>query len=720
LNKKKKQAENKFHQQQNDNNKHHHHQKEEEVEEDLEYQLDQCRRQLKDAEYELTRLAHRLESLKSQKRNSLAVFGNKIPHLQQLIQENLHRFTAPPIGPLGMYVKLPEKNQHFALAIEVALKGTLQSYLVVNGKDKALLDDLKKRIQCPPNQATIIIAKRSLKRYENLRCIEEKEIAKNHAICFLLDIQNDQVFNALIDVCSMETKLLFQDRMSAEKKILSSFTSNGTGNRLFRMAKFVSEVFVPNGDKFVVRNGNLAYIANKFQKRSNIICQNLEQEIKEITKKYDFVFNQVQTLQYNEKTLKQNIITYQQQKQKQIQILEQITRCFHQCQIELTRLQEELNLVEEEEEEQDPFHSKTKKKTKHFRLDTSVLEEEIQDLKKEQEEVILRQKEINHLMETNCTPNLDHLVQKLQHFHTKEENFIQETQMLEKDSQTIYETLRELKIQDVRFQKQKEKIHTTIEMYNVEITEIDKEISEITKKAQQICGFHEKIFTQETSEFLGKKLTQLTQQIQMEKKKFAGMNIQDLFVEKEEKILKFQQKQAQFDKFQKNLLKIRSMLDERQKIWQILRKEISTRTGIEFNKYMMLNNFAGRLRFKHDEQRLNLAVLRNEIGRTSASKVTDMKELSGGERSYTQVSLLLALGESIECPFRVMDEFDVFMDAVNRDMTIQLLVDAAKKESKKQFIFITPNDLSTLRKDPMVKIQKMNPPRDRLNAEHAS
>ena len=39
----------------------------------------------------------------------------------------------------------------------------------------------------------------------------------------------------------------------------------------------------------------------------------------------------------------------------------------------------------------------------------------------------------------------------------------------------------------------------------------------------------------------------------------------------------------------------------------------------------------------------------------------DLRGLSGGERSYTTIAFLLALGHSTESPFRVMDEFDVFM-----------------------------------------------------------
>jgi chromosome segregation ATPase len=74
------------------------------------------------------------------------------------------------------------------------------------------------------------------------------------------------------------------------------------------------------------------------------------------------------------------------------------------------------------------------------------------------------------------------------------------------------------------------------------------------------------------------------------------------------------------------------------------------------------------------------------------------------------MSLLLALGESLETPFRVLDEFDVFLDTQARKLTIKTLIHVAKEMKHRQFIFITPQDLSSVTPDDMVKIFKLNPP----------
>ncbi|KAL4145049.1 hypothetical protein PRNP1_012723 [Phytophthora ramorum] len=655
---------------------------------EVENRHETCLRQLREADNETAKIQHRMNSLRGQKRDSLAVYGSKIPQLHHLIQQHRHRFAAPPIGPLGLHVKLPERFMHFALAIEVALKGTLGSYLVVNGQDKHLLDDLKRQAHCPQNQANIIISQRTGRRYGNLR-LAEGDLAA-HAICNILEVNDDEVFNALIDVCSSESKLLFDDRQTAEESVLSGSSGN------FRMARFASEVYLPSGDKFVVRSGNLAFIANKGNRRSSIICQDVEGEIRELEQKLDYLQGNLEVLRRDESQLRRDREDFRRQMKQQNDRIDYLSRRFNQKRAELHSLEEELS---------DDLQQHT--------LDTSVLEDEVRGVQDELEDFHRREQELNDIL-SKSNPDLEGQLRELEELDAMEKKIAGEMNEYQVDADAIYKHLSEMKVQEMTCQREASTLREIVLHMEDELAALHEECEEARQKAQQHC---ERVAVTHSHDYYGKRLTDIKRQIDHERSRFQGMDLGELKDDMEAKKIKYKSKKTNFDKFRDNLERIRSMLEERKRVWQILRKEIAHRTSMGFNKYMCLNNFAGKLKFRHDDQRLDIAVLQNEKGASRASQVTDMKELSGGERSYTQVSLLLALGESIECPFRVMDEFDVFMDSVNRDMTIQLLVNAAKKDGKKQFIFVTPNDLSALRRDPMVKIQKMNPPRDRLNAE---
>ena len=61
---------------------------------------------------------------------------------------------------------------------------------------------------------------------------------------------------------------------------------------------------------------------------------------------------------------------------------------------------------------------------------------------------------------------------------------------------------------------------------------------------------------------------------------------------------------------------------------------------------------SGQVTFDHKERTLSVIVQKDN--RDSQSQITDPKLLSGGERSYVTLSLLISLGECIECPFRVV------------------------------------------------------------------
>ncbi|KOB78653.1 Structural maintenance of chromosomes protein [Operophtera brumata] len=84
-------------------------------------------------------------------------------------------------------------------------------------------------------------------------------------------------------------------------------------------------------------------------------------------------------------------------------------------------------------------------------------------------------------------------------------------------------------------------------------------------------------------------------------------------------------------------------------------------------------------------------------GRESSSKrhASSTSSLSGGERSYSTVAFIMALWECVELPFYFMDEFDIVME---------LLIDHALKNTSRQFVFLTPQDASSVQAGPQISI----------------
>jgi len=164
----------------------------------------------------------------------------------------------------------------------------------------------------------------------------------------------------------------------------------------------------------------------------------------------------------------------------------------------------------------------------------------------------------------------------------------------------------------------------------------------------------------------------------------------------------------QVETIEKNVCALAEDIRSRRKRWIEFRGHIVTLTNNSFDEMLNKKGSSGSLEFDHEVGTLDLVVQKDNAN--EMSQTNDVKALSGGERSFTTLALLLALGENLETPFRVMDEFDVFLDPVARKIALDNLVSAAKGLEHRQFIFITPQDLSNLKTDPMLKIIRMKPP----------
>jgi ATP-dependent RNA helicase DDX6/DHH1 len=57
-------------------------------------------------------------------------------------------------------------------------------------------------------------------------------------------------------------------------------------------------------------------------------------------------------------------------------------------------------------------------------------------------------------------------------------------------------------------------------------------------------------------------------------------------------------------------------------------------------------------------------------------------------------------------PIRCLDEFDVFMDSVNRKMSIDMLIAAARGSVGRQFVLISPGTKEDFKRMPDVHVKE--------------
>lgn len=117
----------------------------------------------------------------------------------------------------------------------------------------------------------------------------------------------------------------------------------------------------------------------------------------------------------------------------------------------------------------------------------------------------------------------------------------------------------------------------------------------------------------------------------------------------------------------------------------------SLRCAMDFNRYASARQYNGSLTFNHQEEKLDIIV--NPSKNRDGNDAHDLKSLSGGERSFSTVAFLLSLWSIVESPVLFLDEFDVFMDQINRTYAMDLILSAAKEALNGQYVFLTPQEM---------------------------
>ncbi|KAI9797877.1 MAG: Structural maintenance of chromosomes protein 6 [Piccolia ochrophora] len=230
-------------------------------------------------------------------------------------------------------------------------------------------------------------------------------------------------------------------------------------------------------------------------------------------------------------------------------------------------------------------------------------------------------------------------------------------------------------------------------------------VNEFTAEATKICA-RVQVDAGETPDKLDKKLEKLTDDLEKAERQIGGSR-EAIGQEATETKIAFETAKDQVQDLKDMSHLLTSSYHDRQERWRNFRRFISSRARMNFTYLLSERSFRGSLKTDHKHKVLDLKVEPDET-RVGGGRQT--KTLSGGEKSFSTICLLLALWEAMGSPVRCLDEFDVFMDSVNRTVSMNMMIDAARNAIGRQFVLITPQSMNNAAVGADVKIIKLSDP----------
>ncbi|XP_069154385.1 structural maintenance of chromosomes protein 6B isoform X2 [Solanum lycopersicum] len=589
----------------------------------------------------------RIRELQLHQSNKVTAFGGgRVMGLLEVIERQHRKFNRAPIGPIGAHVSLVDGDK-WGTAIECAVGKVLNAFIVNDHKDSLLLRACAREANY--NHLQIIIYEFSRPRLH----IPDHMLPQTHhpTAISVLRSDNPTVLNVLIDVGSAERQVLVKDYDAGKTVAFDQRISN------------LKEVYTSDGYKMFSRGSVQTTLPPMKNMRGGRLSGSYDDKIKTLESEAFEAQNKAR----QSKGMKRSINE------------------------ELQGLHDNLQSAKRRRHDAERVL-----RSKEFSL---------QDFKK------------SYVAESSSTAvsTVDELhveLSKVRDEMHEGENLLEKLQLRLKEADN---KANEVKISFENLCESAKVEIGALEEAERELMMIDKDLKdaelESYKKASIICPESEIEALGgcdgSTPEQLSAHLARLSQRLQQESRRHPE-SIEDLrmlYNKKERKILR---KQQTYKAFREKLGACHKALELRWSKFQRNATLLKRQLTWQFNGHLGKKGISGHIKVCYEEKTLSIEVKMPQDA--SSSSVRDTRGLSGGERSFSTLCFALALHEMTEAPFRAMDEFDVFMDAVSRKISLDAVVDFALAQGS-QWIFITPHDISMVKQDERVKKQQMAAPR---------
>nr|XP_018915412.1 PREDICTED: structural maintenance of chromosomes protein 6 [Bemisia tabaci] len=632
--------------------------------------MSEIRETIKRFEREKTSLSHQLSQLQDAG-NTLNIYGPFMQQLNERINQACARgaFKHRPKGPLGQYVKV--QDAEWGPAIERFLgPDLLKSFIVDNSKDNDTLMRIMREVCRNQRRPDIHCGTFN----NTLYPVHNKEVKyKQYQSLFgALEISDPDVANTLIDFRVIETVLLIDNN-----DIICNLMEN-----VQRVPRNCTRCINKFADTYFPAPSYRQYdgLDPRKNHRSQWLQVSIDEARNSLTEKIEEINQQIALESDKLPPLQQELEANQAQIRKWQRIAGDKRK-------EMADIRRELN----NEEETD---------TEEYRL--PLLKGELQDLKND---ITRTETKISNL--ENETKVLKQQMASSREACEKTQKFVStgEDSEISKELDAKKDQLKELVAEKKRL--------------NNRVVEALKKITIIEKKIQDLKK-QEETERQEAAKLGPEMETRDMATIDRDHREVeahireAG---RESHISYEELKIEILQKRNSLKKITKAQEKLAALFERYDRL-ALTRSKMCTKNiqfvtadvKIHFQMALKMRKYQGALDIDHKKKEIAIMVSPTDGG----SKSVDTTSLSGGERSYSSVAFIMSLWSVTNIPFYSMDEFDVFMDNVNREHIVQMLLGFAEK-SRSQFIFLTPQDCSTVDPSDDLSIFRMADPERTAN-----
>ncbi|KAF6748514.1 hypothetical protein DFP72DRAFT_916170 [Ephemerocybe angulata] len=598
-------------------------------------------------------------------------YGNNIKAVVEEI-ERAKWHGDKPLGPLGRYVKVKEPEKWGAV-LRNQLQGILTSFAITDPRDR---DQLKRILARDKNYNSILISERDIFDYS-----EGEPPKEYHTVLRALEFSDPWALRLMIDRASIERVVLSPKRKPLEEALLR-LRGGGTG---WTLDEFFVRVYPDGG---IQSNGlNM----NRVRGAQNLLLsgRNPEAEIAHHEQKKAEFVAQVQQLQQRLNAHKAEFAT----RKAEIGLLDNEGRVINdqlrQARARLSQLQEEVN--EEMPTDIAGFVSvknETEEDIANHRSQRVAVEEE-------KAKSVSAKREFEREIET-----IEAQIAEFNEKHEKVEEALRKAVLLRVEKQhavTHY---------NGKLKEEKEELAQA--QAHAKVTQ--EEFENWSEGALRLCH-DERIETDRKPEEIEREMKSTKKALEQRKATAdkRGASIDDLAAEVDKCWTVMNKAKREWKQTNRLNRALKRAIITRLRRWVEFRSHIALRTKINFGYHLSNRGYFGKVDFNHTEQTLQLKVQTDDQANKGSGE-KDPKSLSGGEKSFSTICLLLSLWDAISCPLRCLDEFDVFMDAVNRRISMKMMIETATENSNKQYILITPQDMTNVHIGDNVKVSRMDDP----------